>query len=101
MNAIPYALSAIIAAPFVGSFLALLAHRLPRGLAFAGGRSRCDGCGARLGIAELIPIVSWLWARGRCRHCGGDVCRCPPSRSGAWTLTRDAGDGHGGTVESA
>jgi leader peptidase (prepilin peptidase)/N-methyltransferase len=73
MNAIPYALAAVIAAPFVGSFLAALAYRLPRGLGFVGGRSRCDGCGARLGIAELIPIVSWLWARGRCRHCGGAI----------------------------
>lgn len=73
MSTIPYALSAVIAAPFVGSFLAMLAHRLPRGLGFVGGRSRCDHCAAQLGLAELIPIASWLWRRGRCRHCGSAI----------------------------
>ncbi len=60
----------IIAAPFFGSFMAALAYRLPRGTGIMAGRSRCDGCLATLSIAELLPILSWLWQRGRCRHCG-------------------------------
>jgi leader peptidase (prepilin peptidase)/N-methyltransferase len=53
----------------MGSFIALLTWRLPQGLAITG-RSRCDGCGARLGVAELVPLLSYLVQRGRCRQCG-------------------------------
>ena len=60
----------IAASPFVGSFLGLVADRLPEGRGVIGGRSRCDHCARTLGPAELIPVVSWLLARGRCRHCG-------------------------------
>jgi len=33
-------------------------------------RSRCAGCGATVGARDLVPIVSWLALRGRCRRCG-------------------------------
>lgn len=36
-------------------------------------RSYCDHCGHRLSPADLVPIASWLAARGRCRYCGGKV----------------------------
>jgi leader peptidase (prepilin peptidase)/N-methyltransferase len=68
INALP-----LVAAPLVGSFLAAVAYRLPRGLGFVAGRSRCDGCGTVLGGLELVPIVGWLWRRGRCGHCGGAI----------------------------
>jgi leader peptidase (prepilin peptidase)/N-methyltransferase len=32
-------------------------------------RSACPSCGHTLSAAENIPVVSWLWLRGRCRHC--------------------------------
>jgi leader peptidase (prepilin peptidase)/N-methyltransferase len=56
----------------VGSFLATLVVRWPaaRGLA---GRSACDGCGARLRAAELVPLLSALVQGGRCRHCGARI----------------------------
>lgn len=57
----------------LGSFLCCAADRgcLPTG------RSRCDACGHVLGAWELIPIFSYLSARGRCRHCGGAIpARC-------------------------
>jgi leader peptidase (prepilin peptidase)/N-methyltransferase len=63
----------LLAAPFIGSFLAALAYRLPRDLPFAGGRSRCDHCAATLGGVELVPIAGWLWCKGKCRHCGGAI----------------------------
>ena len=59
----------IIAAPFIGSFLGLVARRLPQGRALVTGRSACETCGRKLKPAELIPFVSYLAQRGRCA-CG-------------------------------
>ncbi len=36
-------------------------------------RSRCAGCGATVGARDLVPIVSWLALRGRCRRCGVSI----------------------------
>jgi leader peptidase (prepilin peptidase)/N-methyltransferase len=52
-----------------GSFLSVVAHRVPRGESIVGPRSRCAGCGAQIAAYDNIPIVSWLLLRGRCRHC--------------------------------
>jgi leader peptidase (prepilin peptidase)/N-methyltransferase len=62
-----------ILAPFVGSFLGLLAVRLPERRPVLIARSQCDHCGAVLGPFELIPLASWLWLRGRCRHCRAPI----------------------------
>ena len=56
-------------APFVGSFLGVIVRRLPERLPIAWVRSRCDWCGARLRAHDLVPILSWLAAKGRCRYC--------------------------------
>ncbi|MBS3961006.1 MAG: prepilin peptidase [Sandarakinorhabdus sp.] len=58
-----------LAGLIAGSFLATLVLRWPRGDSL-GGRSRCDNCRAQLSVAELLPLLSFLLARGRCRHCG-------------------------------
>lgn len=58
-----------IAGAIVGSFLATLVIRWPKGEQALVGRSRCDHCQHRLGLLELVPIVSRLWLRGRCRAC--------------------------------
>jgi leader peptidase (prepilin peptidase) / N-methyltransferase len=52
-----------------GSFLSVVAHRLPRGESFVTGRSRCPHCGATIAARDNVPIVSWLAVRGRCRSC--------------------------------
>jgi leader peptidase (prepilin peptidase) / N-methyltransferase len=62
--------SALAAAPFIGSFLGVLVQRLPEGRPMAWGRSRCEHCGTVLAARDLVPFVSWLAARGRCRFCG-------------------------------
>lgn len=62
-----------IAAPFIGSFLSVLAVRLPRGEDVIVSRSRCRGCGRTLSAAELLPLVSWVLQKGRCRGCGAAV----------------------------
>ncbi|MHB9879819.1 prepilin peptidase [Pacificimonas sp. ICDLI1SI03] len=57
----------------IGSFIGVVVERWPRGEGFARGRSRCDGCGRTLNAAEMVPLLSWLWLRGRCRTCGARV----------------------------
>lgn len=53
----------------VGSFLATLVIRWPKDEQAVAGRSRCDQCYRQLSPLELVPIVSRLWLRGRCRSC--------------------------------
>lgn len=57
----------------VGSFLATVALRWPAGRSALGGRSACDGCGRRLRAVELVPLLSFLAQRGRCRSCGAPI----------------------------
>ncbi len=64
-------LIALVVSPFVGSFLGVLVDRLPAGRPVALARSQCNSCGHKLGVPDLIPVVSYLAMRGRCRHCGG------------------------------
>ena len=58
----------------IGSFLAVLTARWPQGEAITG-RSRCDVCGVQLGVVDLVPVLSFLWLRGRCRRCGAAIDR--------------------------
>lgn len=60
---------AFVGGMFFGSFAGVVAHRVPRGESFVGGRSRCDDCGATIAAYDNIPVLSWLLLRGRCRHC--------------------------------
>lgn len=61
-----------------GSYLSTIVVRWPQGRA-ARGRSECDQCGRALGIADLMPLISWAMARGRCRTCGGPIDRRHPA----------------------
>lgn len=60
----------VVVAPFVGSFLGTLIERLPAGAPVVTGRSACPHCGTRLRALDMVPLLSWLAARGRCRYCG-------------------------------
>lgn len=53
----------------IGSFLSVVAHRVPRGESIVGPRSCCASCGAQIAAYDNVPILSWLLLRGRCRHC--------------------------------
>jgi len=57
----------------VGSFLAVLVLRLPKGEPIAFARSACPQCGHVLGAFELIPVLSWLVQNRRCRACAGTI----------------------------
>ncbi|MDX1483406.1 MAG: prepilin peptidase [Alphaproteobacteria bacterium] len=69
LNLDPGWLWPLVAAPAIGSFLGVLALRLPRGETVALARSACPHCRHALSARDLIPIVSWIAQRGRCRHC--------------------------------
>ena len=64
---------ACLLAPFVGSFLGVLAVRHDAVSSAVVGRSACPACGAKLGALELVPVLSWVALGGRCRHCRAAV----------------------------
>jgi leader peptidase (prepilin peptidase)/N-methyltransferase len=53
----------------IGSFLNVVAYRLPLGESLVKPRSRCTTCGEEVRPYDNIPVLSWLILRGRCRHC--------------------------------
>jgi leader peptidase (prepilin peptidase)/N-methyltransferase len=58
---------------FLGSFLNVVAYRLPRGESLARPASRCPGCATPIRPYDNVPVVSWLLLRGRCRSCGETI----------------------------
>jgi leader peptidase (prepilin peptidase) / N-methyltransferase len=63
------ALAAVFGA-VVGSFLNVVIHRLPRGESIVSPGSRCPSCGRAIRPWHNVPVIAWLWLRGRCRDCG-------------------------------
>ncbi len=68
------AIFAFVLGAVVGSFLNACIHRLPRGLSLnEPRRSFCPRCHAPIPWRHNLPILSWLWLRGRCAQCGGPI----------------------------
>jgi leader peptidase (prepilin peptidase) / N-methyltransferase len=63
-----FALGAVI-----GSFTNVLIYRVPRGESVAFPPSHCPNCDHQLGVLDLVPIVSWLGLRGKCRYCSNPI----------------------------
>jgi leader peptidase (prepilin peptidase)/N-methyltransferase len=59
----------IVAGLLIGSFLTVVVERVPQGGSVMAPPSRCGSCGLRLGPLDLVPIVSWIALRGKCRQC--------------------------------
>ena len=57
----------------VGSFLSLLVLRVPGKEPVVGVASHCPACGAGVAHRDLVPVVSWLVLRGRCRSCAAGI----------------------------
>ena len=57
----------------IGSFLNVVIYRLPLGQSLATPPSRCRKCGYSLRWFDNIPLLSWVFLRGRCRNCGINV----------------------------
>ena len=56
-----------------GSFLSVVAHRVPLGESIVAPRSRCPSCGTQIAAYDNVPLFSFLALRGRCRHCEARV----------------------------
>ena len=57
----------------MGSFLNCMAWRIVYGESVLRGRSHCDECGHVLAARDLVPVLSYLFSKGRCRYCGAKV----------------------------
>ncbi len=57
----------------MGSAVTALAWRVPRHVSWTRGRSACPACKHELGPADLVPVLSFVLSRGRCRHCGARI----------------------------
>ena len=64
----PY-LMVFVAGLVIGSFLNVLIYRLPRGQQFIKGRSVCPDCGTTIKWYHNIPLLSYLFLRGKCAYC--------------------------------
>ena len=64
-----YAVAVFIFGSAVGSFLNVVAYRVPRHESLIKGRSHCTTCNKQIANYDLIPILSWIFLGGRCRHC--------------------------------
>jgi leader peptidase (prepilin peptidase) / N-methyltransferase len=54
----------------IGSFLNVCIYRLPVSKSIVRPRSLCPACGTFIAYYDNIPLFSYLWLHGRCRHCG-------------------------------
>ncbi|MBQ9659332.1 MAG: prepilin peptidase, partial [Clostridia bacterium] len=68
MNIFFYIIIFIMGITF-GSFYTLAVYRIPKGQDITHTHSYCPNCGNKLGFFELIPVLSYLWLGGKCKHC--------------------------------
>lgn len=57
----------------LGSFTTMLSYRVPRKLSIVTPPSQCPKCYTRLTTRDLVPVLSWLKEKGRCRHCNAHI----------------------------
>lgn len=58
---------------YMGSFYTVIGLRLPKKEDFIFSRSRCDECKHTLSLIEMVPILSYLFLRGKCRYCQSKI----------------------------
>lgn len=63
----------VVAGLLIGSFLTVVVDRVPQGGSVNAPPSRCGSCGLRLGPLDLVPVLSWLALRGKCRRCRAPI----------------------------
>lgn len=68
-----FAIAALALGAIIGSFLNVVIHRYPREESIVFPPSRCPGCGAAIKPYDNVPVLSFLWLRGRCRSCRAPI----------------------------
>jgi leader peptidase (prepilin peptidase)/N-methyltransferase len=68
-----FVLVGVVAGLLVGSFFNVVVYRTPRHLSVVRPGSFCPSCRAEITAIDNVPVLSWLWLRGRCRHCGKPI----------------------------
>ena len=63
----------VVAGLVIGSFLTVVVDRVPQGGSVNAPPSRCGSCGLRLGPLDLVPVLSWVALRGKCRRCRAPI----------------------------
>jgi leader peptidase (prepilin peptidase) / N-methyltransferase len=85
MTAAWIALVAVLGS-LIGSFANVVVYRWPRGESVVRPRSRCPGCGRTLSPIDLLPVLSWIALRGRCRTCGARIAARYPAVEAGFAL---------------
>ena len=57
----------------IGSFLNVVAYRMPRGISVIWEPSRCPKCHQLIRSYDNVPVLGWLWLRGKCRDCHAPI----------------------------
>lgn len=68
-----YLIIFFILGTLMGSFYTVIGSRLPKGESFIKGRSHCDHCNNELSFLDMIPIVSFIFLKGKCRYCNSKI----------------------------
>jgi|SRR5262245_8655984 len=69
----PIASIAFVGGMITGSFVGVVAHRVPRGRSIVGPRSECPSCGTRVAAYDNVPVISWVLLGGHCRSCSARI----------------------------
>ena len=69
----PLASIAFIGGMITGSFVGVVAHRIPRGRSIVGPRSECPSCGSQIAAYDNVPVISWVLLGGQCRSCSAGI----------------------------
>jgi leader peptidase (prepilin peptidase)/N-methyltransferase len=62
-----------ISGAVIGSFLNVVVYRLPIGQSLVKPRSHCPSCETPVAPRDNVPLLSWLFLKGKCRHCGETI----------------------------
>lgn len=68
-----WSLAVTLTGLMVGSFLNVVIHRMPLNQSVITPPSHCPKCDAKIPLRHNLPVVSWLWLRGRCANCAAPI----------------------------
>ncbi|MFA7142007.1 MAG: prepilin peptidase [Candidatus Paceibacterota bacterium] len=71
---IEYILSFVLGL-IIGSFINCIVYRVYNNKSFFKGRSECPKCGHKLEVLDLIPLISFLSLKGKCRYCNKEISK--------------------------